>query len=434
MSARSSRPSRGGAGGSPAGRQVEVVIERLAPGGDGVGHEVGPLGSPTLGRAVFVPETAPRDRLVVTLTREKGRVAWGEIAVLSEPSPLRVAPGCDVFPTCGGCQWRHVEGAVQREAKRAIVSRALGNAEVELRTPSPLDGYRERARLHGTREGALAFSARRSHALVTVRECPQLSPRLSAVLGAVASWKGDLRRLVADTTWDLQAGQEGVHVALTRPARSRTDEAADAARVLEALAGAGVVGVRCGAAVAGASDVDVSEPGGPPLRLPAGAFAQVSAASHAALVDAVLAGVGPTPGRVLELYAGSGNFTRHLLRVADQVLASDGDAAAVARGRVNAPGARWSVPPPPDARPDTVVLDPPRAGADGPHLAAAEQAGRRIVYVSCDPQTLGRDAAALRQAGFVLQKVTAFDLMPQTFHVETVAVFDRVAAPPDAPI
>jgi len=130
---------------------------------------------------------------------------------------------------------------------------------------------------------------------------------------------------------------------------------------------------------------------------------------------------------VIELYAGSGNLTRHLVRAGAKVAASDGEPAAIARGARNVPEATWSARPPAgDA--DTVVLDPPREGADKAHLAAAMRARRRIVYVSCDPQTLARDARTLRAAGFELKAAVALDLMPQTFHVEVVATFDRLGA------
>ena len=155
------------------------------------------------------------------------------------------------------------------------------------------------------------------------------------------------------------------------------------------------------------------------------AFAQVGRTGNAALVAAVMRAVGPAPGVVLELYAGSGNLTRHLVRAgATAVSACDGDPAAISRGARNVPEARWSLRPPViDA--DTIVLDPPRDGADKAHLAAATRARRRVVYVSCDPQTLGRDARGLRAAGFELIEAVALDLMPQTFHVEVVATFDR---------
>jgi 23S rRNA (uracil1939-C5)-methyltransferase len=151
----------------------------------------------------------------------------------------------------------------------------------------------------------------------------------------------------------------------------------------------------------------------------------VGRAANAALVGAVLEALGEEPGTIVELYAGSGNFTRHLAaRWPGRVHACDGDPAAVARGRASAPGATWSTKPPVAAA-DTVLLDPPREGADRAHLEVASRA-RRVVYVSCDPQTLGRDASLLAAAGFRLIRAVALDLMPQTFHVEVVAVFERL--------
>jgi len=182
-----------------------------------------------------------------------------------------------------------------------------------------------------------------------------------------------------------------------------------------------------GALVRGPQEVDVAEPGSPPLRISPLGFAQVSRLANAALVQAVLDAVGPEPGAVLEIYAGSGNFTRHLATRASRVWACDADADAVTRGRVNVPAAEWSArPPPADAfRPDLVLLDPPRTGADPPALDAAARAARRIVYVSCDPQTLARDVGRLGDVGFALTSAVAFDLMPHTYHVEIVAALDR---------
>jgi 23S rRNA (uracil1939-C5)-methyltransferase len=142
------------------------------------------------------------------------------------------------------------------------------------------------------------------------------------------------------------------------------------------------------------------------------------------LVDVVMKAVGEAPGVVLELFAGSGNFTRRLLGVASAVHASDADPGAVERGKKTAPGAAWALRPQPVAA-DTVVLDPPREGADRPNLEAASKAGRRVVYISCDPQTLSRDARALKAAGLTLESAVALDLMPQTHHVEVVATFVR---------
>jgi tRNA/tmRNA/rRNA uracil-C5-methylase (TrmA/RlmC/RlmD family) len=97
----------------------------------------------------------------------------------------------------------------------------------------------------------------------------------------------------------------------------------------------------------------------------------------------------------------------------------------VARGRRAAPAASWTLRPPPAITPDTVVLDPPREGADRAALEVAARARGRVVYVSCDPQTLARDARRLTAGGLRLAAATALDLMPHTYHVEVVAVFER---------
>ena len=137
--------------------------------------------------------------------------------------------------------------------------------------------------------------------------------------------------------------------------------------------------------------------------------------------------IGDAPGRVLELYAGSGNFTRLLVARADSVIASEADAQALARGRANVPEADWRLPAevPPTLTVDTVLVDPPREGLDARSLALAGSARGALVYVSCDPQTLGRDARRLAEHGLRLVSARALDLMPQTHHVEVVARFQR---------
>jgi len=406
----------------PVNDQVSVEVESLAPGGDAVGRQQGGQGARAAddGRATFVPLAAPGERVRVRVEREKGKVAWGELLEIERPGPDRVPPPCPLFGTCGGCQWQHVTLAAQLAAKKAIVERALGAPVAEIISAGPPFGYRDRAKLAVGPGGALGFRARRSHDLVDVPACPLFGPELARALPAL---RGTARGLAPGVEIDVQAGNDGVHANV---AHADPTSAAHARREIDRLGAAGVVGLSlAGKPTLGQPDVDVAEPGSPPLRVPADGFAQVGRAGNAALVAAVISAVGPSPGAVLELYAGSGNLTRHLVRVGAQAVAAcDGDPAAVARGARNVPEAAWSQRlPAVDA--DTVVLDPPREGADRAHLTAASRARRRIVYVSCDPQTLGRDARLLRAAGFELARAVALDLMPQTFHVEVVAVFDR---------
>lgn len=407
--------------------EVTIEIDGLAPGGDAVGRQRDPPDAigPHDGRATFVPLAAPGERVRARIDRDKGRVAWAELVAIERASPDRVPPPCPVFGACGGCQWQHVSIEAQRAAKRSIVERALATSVAAVIVAGPSLGYRDRAKLAVGPGGTLGFHARRSSDIVDVPECPLFGPELARALPALRALA---RGLAAGVEIDVQAGVGGVHVNV---AHADATSAAHARREIDRLGAAGVVGLSVGGKpTLGSAEIDVTEPGGPPLAVPAGGFAQVGRAANAALVAALLEAVGRAPGVVLELYAGSGNFTRHLLGVAWAVHASDGDPAAVARGRRNAPGAAWASQPQAIAA-DTVVLDPPREGADQTHLAAALRARRRIVYVSCDPQTLGRDARALKAGGFHLMHAAALDLMPQTFHVEVVATFER--ASPGAP-
>jgi 23S rRNA (uracil1939-C5)-methyltransferase len=405
--------------------EVDVEIESLAPGGDAFGRQQGGPGARAAddGRGTFVPLAAPGERVRARIEREKEKVAWAELVAIERPGPDRIAPPCPLFGTCGGCQWQHVSAAAQQAAKRAIVERALGTPVRELIAASPAFGYRDRARLAVGPGGTLGFHARRSHDIVDVPACPLFGPDLARALPAL---RGTARGLAAGVDIDVQAGNDGVHVNVTR---ADPTSAAHARREIDRLGAAGVVGLSlAGKPTLGSPDVDVAEAGAPALRVPADGFAQVGRTGNAALVAAVTAAVGPSPGAVLELYAGSGNLTRHLVRGgATSVAACDGDPAAIARGARNVPEAAWSLRPP-AVEADTIVLDPPREGADKAHLAAAARARQRIVYVSCDPQTLGRDARLLRAAGFELSDVLALDLMPQTFHVEVVATFARAGA------
>lgn len=409
--------------GGEAAREITVEIDGLAMGGDAVGRQRDPAGAESAsdGRATFVPLAAPGERVRARLERAKGRVAWGELTAIERPGPDRVPPPCRLFGSCGGCQWQHVTLEAQRAAKRAIVERALGAVIPPVRAAGPDFGYRERAKLTVGPGGTLGFHARRAHTVVDLGDpprCPLLGPELARALPALRALA---RGLGPGAELEVQTGAEGVHLNV---GRTDTLGAAHARREIDRLSAAGVVGLSLGGKpTLGLAEVDVAEPGAAPLAIPAGGFSQVGRSGIAALVAAVLEAVGDDPGVVHELYAGSGTFTRHLAgRIGAHVFACDGDPAAVARGRRNAPGATWSAHPP-TTSPDTVVLDPPREGAERAHLEAAIRARRRIVYVSCDPQTLGRDARHLKANGFRLAGAVALDLMPQTFHVEVVATF-----------
>jgi 23S rRNA (uracil1939-C5)-methyltransferase len=238
--------------------------------------------------------------------------------------------------------------------------------------------------------------------VLPIAHCPQLEPELDAALAVVAASSPP------DGELALVRGHRGdVAVGVARAWRGAA-----------ALVGrARIAGVLAGDDVHGDPVIEV-EPGlfGGPWD-----FAQASAAGNAALVAITREALGRGPGRLVELYAGAGNLTRVLVADGWDVTASD-----VAAPPRELAGARFEVGPaaavvaalrgPVDA----LVLDPPRTGAADALAGIVELAPRVIVYVSCDPATLARDASRLVAAGYRAERAWPVDLMPQTAHVEVV--------------
>jgi len=412
---------------------VKLRAESLAFGGDAVARGED-------GRVVFVPLLAPGDRALVKLVEEKKGFARGEVLELLEAGPARVTAPCALFGSCGGCQWQHVGYAAQLAAKADVVARAL-RAEVArgavlepvLAAPAAY-GYRRRARLAvRPHSGVVGFRARKSHEVIDVRACPALEPALERALG-------ELRRVLVPAltrpcTLELLAG-DGVHAALDVPCEGGARAAAEALVASGALAGlrfrdvlVGAAGVGLGDGAEGAADE----------------FAQAQGAQNQVLRARVAEWARPAGARVLELFAGAGNLSEALLAAGPaRLLAVEQSEAAVARARVRlGGGAGASTSTSTSARIefevasaesavvragdfDVLVLDPPRVGALEVARGLADVAGlQRIVYVSCDPMTLARDVAAMTAGAWRLERAQAIDMMPQTFHVETVALLVR---------
>jgi 23S rRNA (uracil1939-C5)-methyltransferase len=387
------------------GRELELTLDSLAFGGEAVGRDAD-------GRVVFVAGGAPGDRVVARLVEDKRKFARAELVRVVAAGAARVAAPCPIVDRCGGCPWQHVAYDAQLAAKQAIVARALGKLDVRVEpiVPSPAAlGYRTRARMT-VRGGAVGFAGRRSHEIVDVERCIALAPALDAAMQAARRTLGPL------------AGEEGAIAGLSR---------ADAVEIA-VTAGQGAERARLAAAAralvgqAGITRVTVDDP-----SAPAAGFAQANAAQNETLQRLVRQAARADGLRVLELYAGDGNFTRVL--GARGGVAVEGDRPAAARLRALAlPG--WQVESQAAAvavgklrgeRFDVVVLDPPRAGAADVAAELPAFAPERIVYVSCDPMTLARDLATLAERGYVARAAWPVDMMPQTWHVEVVALVEK---------
>ena len=382
---------------------LSVQIERLAAGGEGVGH------APD-GRVVFVAASAPGDRMWVRVVEEHPKWLRGEIEALEAPGPGRVEPRCPLVGKCGGCAWQHLDYPTQLAAKAEILRDALTRiggltlpGEVEVVASAPY-GYRGRARV-GVARGVVGFRRLRSHALEPASACPVLVPELEAALAALAA-----RPPARDGEIELCAGDDG--------------------RVRAWGPGGLLYGEAQLAIDAGRARVGVSP----------GVFFQGNARLRGALLAGVLEAAGRGE-RALELCAGAGFFSFGLAERFQEVLAVESSPPAVRDLRRNiaasavtnirvacAPLERFLASAESrDYAPDAIVVDPPRTGlgaALAKDLAAAAGAAR-VVYVSCAPATLARDLTVLAAEGLQLVSVRGFDLFPQTAHVEAIAVLAR---------
>ncbi len=368
---------------------IELALTGMAPGGEAVGrHE---------GLVCFVPFGLPGERVEVEIVERRKNFARARLLRVLAPAPERAAPACRHFGTCGGCSWQHATYAAQLGFKTAIVREQLArigrlpDAEVRpcIASPAPY-GYRNHARLAADPQGRAGYRMAASHTVFAVEECPILE-------------------------WGLQEELEEVKTLRLEPGD-------------EVLLRAPMQPIEVGAFTYWASEES---------------FFQVNTGVAALLVDEVLAALRPQRGEaVLDLYAGVGLFTLPIAAAVmgrgGRVLGVEANATAVADARralaayphatmlaatveaglrsAEVAGARW----------DAVLLDPPRKGVERAALeriAALE--AERLVYVSCDPATLARDLALLREGGYATLYAQPLDMFPQTAHVECVALMSR---------
>ncbi len=404
-------------------RSAPVEILRLAGGGDGVGKLAD-------GLTVFVPRTAPGDRVVLRDLQRKRGFARARVAELIEPGPGRVEPPCPHYTrdACGGCQLQHLAAAAQRGARRRMVGDALrriGKLDVEDPPIEPAPeqwGYRTRLSLHavGGRIGLRPLG--RPADAFELDRCLIAHPDLQELWLLLKRHRALLPARL--TRLSLRLGRDGIrHVIATLPPGEIWNEAA---QVASELGDAGVEAALWATLESG----PVRQVAGPPAEHSATSFEQVSPLMGAKIRADAVAVLAPMAGeQVWDLYAGLGETTAQLVRLGAQVSSVELDRHAVEWAEANGPPALRIAGAVEESlaglpRPGAVITNPPRTGM---HEAAARQldatGATRIVYISCDPATLARDLARL--TSFRLRACRAYDLFPQTAHVETVAVMER---------
>lgn len=428
-----------------AKRSLEATIEGLTPGGEGVAIEE----VDGERRAIFVPGVAKGERVRVEADLSR-RPARARLLAVLQPSAERVAAPCAHSGECGGCDWMHLSPAEQARAHAAIVSAVLPpayrTANVVAHPARSSRAYRTRARVHVlARRGRVLVGMyeRGSRDPVAVDACFVLDPILDRARAALASWlegangRGEARLALgapADGGGDRRAVVElRWNGDLPAPVFGRFERAVTEGALAGAQLYAGDVRIpaRVGDPTPWIAGADEE-----PLRLAPGGFSQATEAGNAELARRVVAlGDALAPSApALELFAGAGNLTVLLARSrAVTAVEIVRDACDAARANLSARGLSARIvegdaatyPIPKDAK--LVVLDPPRTGAKEVARALAARPTPAVVYVSCDPPTLGRDLATLAGAGYRLEAIETFEMFPQTSHVETVAA---LAPPP----
>jgi 23S rRNA (uracil1939-C5)-methyltransferase len=382
---------------------TNVPVEKLIYGGDALGR----IG----GQVVLIPFALPGEEVEVNTQPGKGKVLKGRDPRVLTASPHRVAPGCEYFGNCGGCQYQHAAYSYQLEQKAAILAetlRRLGGitlmSAIEIISGEPWH-YRNRIQLHIER-GRLGFRRADSHELCPITHCPISSPRLNEVIATLNTairrpeWPGFLRGL------ELFTNEQDVQLNITETSRPV------AARFFS----------WCAELIPGlvSNYLEYNR-----LRVSRGTFFQVNRFLIEELVNEV---TGPYTGdTVLDLYAGAGLFSLPLSERFRTVTAVERGASAYRDLEHNAQGRFTTVKASTEeflktlsTAPELIITDPPRAGLDSEATGELLRIrAPKLVIVSCDPSTLARDLKSLTTA-YEIQRVALIDLFPQTFHFETV--------------
>jgi 23S rRNA (uracil1939-C5)-methyltransferase len=384
------------------------------------------------GRVVFVPYSMEGETVEVELLEEHKRWARAGLLSVIEPSPQRVPPPCVHYQLCGGCHYQHMTYDAQLQAKAHIVRdqlQRLGGLESPeiartLPCPDPWH-YRSRLSLHVTPDGRLGYVTSTGDRVFAIDECHLPIPAVDQL------WQSlDVVELEGVARADVQSDDDGQNMIVfyaDHPPDQEIEIGLQASVVWATPEGSWILA------------------GGEPLmfeildrsfQVSAGSFFQVNPLLTPVLVDKALAAADLVEGdTVFDLYAGVGLFSAFAAASGAAVLAVEGSAPACLDFEANLDSfdnielyeaTVAQALPVIDRHADVIIVDPPRAGLGSDVVGGIlQQAPRRLVYVSCDPATLARDARGLAAGGYELLECTPIDLFPQTYHIETISVWQR---------
>jgi 23S rRNA (uracil1939-C5)-methyltransferase len=422
---------------------INVQLDKLTYGGDAMGRLPD-------GRAVFVPFGLPGERVRVQLTEEKKNFARGKLVEVIEVSPDRVTPKCIHFfsllpilgeepgmrVACGGCHYQNLSYENQLIAKPEILRDQLTrigkieNPPVQPMVASPSEwNYRNHVQFHLTEEGKIGFVNATGNAVIPISECHLPEPSINSF------WP----QLEFDPNMDiarisLRAGADGDLMLIIDSDSPETPE-------LEIEADISVVHLfeEHPVVIAGGDHLFIRVLGRD-FRVSAGSFFQVNTPMAEKMVEHLLAALPVSNSdTLLDLYCGVGLFSAFFASRAGRVIGVESSASACEDFVVNLDefenvelyeGAADDILPGLETQIGNLrytIVDPPRAGLDPRVMDALQALGPRVIaYVSCDPSTLARDAKRLILGGYRLVRVTPFDLFPQTYHIESISIFEKM--------
>lgn len=427
--------------GPVVGQKQQLTIERLAHDGRGIGFAAR--------RTWFVMGALPGEQVQARVLAARSKVVDAQVERVLQPHPERQTPFCSDAGQCGGCTLQPMPVAQQREFKQAFLAEQLERAGVEVQQwwptlTGPEQGYRRRARIAVRRDKSgqvhVGFRAHASQQIISVAECPVLVPALQPAFKQLCDFVRQLPSAGAIGHLELFSGTTAaLLVRLTRPLNAA--EQAAWRRFCTSLP----------LQLWWQDDAEPYpdqpqqalayplEPYGLQVNYRPGDFAQVNASVNLAMLEQALQWLELQPeDRVLDLFSGLGNFTLPMAQQVAEVVAVEGVAGMVERAQATAQQqgltnvschhhdlsqpfatASWA-----QAGFNAIVLDPPRDGAAEAVAQLAKLNAEKILYVSCNPATLARDAAVLVELGYALVRLSAVDMFTHTGHVEAMALFE----------
>jgi 23S rRNA (uracil1939-C5)-methyltransferase len=408
--------------------EQDIILTTFTYGGDSMGRLAD-------GRAVFIPFALPGERARVRLTDEKRNFVRGELVEILETSPQRIVPRCVHFGVCGGCHYQHFPYEDQLLAKAEILRDQLirigriENPPVQkmVACPDPWN-YRNHVQFHLTKTGRLGYvgaGPTAARGIIPITECHLPTASINSLWPQL--------EFESELNVDRVALRAGENDDLMLVLESDSPDPPE----LETEAGISIAHIyEDHAVVVAGNDHIMIRVLDREFRVSAGSFFQVNTIMAGKMVNHIITNLPITSSTVfLDLYCGVGLFSAFLAPKCAGVMGIESSPSACEDFTFNLDefdnvelyeGSAEDIIPYLEAKPEIALVDPPRTGLEKRVVdGILKLAPLVIAYVSCDPSTLARDAKRLIEGGYQLSQVTPFDLFPQTYHIESISIFER---------